>query len=149
MLIVTVTLLTGWIRTAPGYDSEYYAEMESIFLERSRVAEAEKAEILSRYNPEPEHPARITEEPRPYLEASFDTATTSLRQPVAGDRININRASEEELQQLPGIGPAYAARIAEWREANGPFREVSQLLEIRGIGPRRLEQIAPLITVEE
>ena len=61
--------------------------------------------------------------------------------------ININTATAEELQQLPGIGPAYAGRILEWRVQNGRFTSIDQLIEIRGIGEKRLENIRPLVTL--
>src|SRR5690625_3281195 len=60
---------------------------------------------------------------------------------------NINTATAEELQQLPGIGPAYAGRILEWRVQNGRFTSIDQLIEIRGIGEKRLENIRPLVTL--
>lgn len=55
--------------------------------------------------------------------------------------IDINRASVEELQELPGVGPAIAQRIVEHREGNGPFASVDQLEEVSGIGPKTLEKI--------
>ena len=61
--------------------------------------------------------------------------------------ININTATREQLQILPGIGPAYSGRIIEWREENGTFTTKDQLLEIKGIGEKRLEKIKPLITL--
>jgi competence ComEA-like helix-hairpin-helix protein len=61
--------------------------------------------------------------------------------------ININTASAEKLQELPGIGPAYSTRIVEWRNKNGHFVSKNQLLEIKGIGEKRLEAIVPLITL--
>lgn len=60
-------------------------------------------------------------------------------------RVNINEADAEELQSLPGIGPVYAERIVARRQEHGPFISVEQLMEIRGIGPRRLEKLRPLI----
>ena len=56
--------------------------------------------------------------------------------------IDINAASEAELEGLPGIGPALAAAIVEWRQANGPFTAVDDLLQVPGIGPAKLERLA-------
>jgi len=53
--------------------------------------------------------------------------------------VDINRATEAELDVLPGIGPTTAAAIVEHREANGPFARVDELLEVRGIGPAKLD----------
>jgi competence protein ComEA len=61
--------------------------------------------------------------------------------------IDLNRASAEELEQLPGIGPVLAARIVELRRQRGRFQSVEELLDVRGIGPKRLEQIRPYVVV--
>jgi competence protein ComEA len=63
--------------------------------------------------------------------------------------LNINAASAEALQSLPGIGPALAARIVADREARGPFRTPEDLLRVPGIGPKRWEQIRPLVRLAE
>lgn len=150
LLILLMTLIRPWLGRPPAYDEEYYAEIERVFAERSRTAEAERNEILARYNPEPLLQASVTDpEIAAVVSLSYsDSSLTSNPPSVADGLIRINHASAVELQRLPGIGPAYAARIVEWREANGSFSDASQLLEIRGIGPRRLEQILPLISLE-
>ncbi len=56
----------------------------------------------------------------------------------AGGIVNINSADAAQLETLDGVGPATAKAIVEWREANGPFRSVEQLMEVRGIGPGKL-----------
>lgn len=62
--------------------------------------------------------------------------------------VNLNTATQEELEALPGIGPVLAARILEYREAHGPFTSVEELLAVSGIGEALLEKLRPLITVE-
>lgn len=67
---------------------------------------------------------------------------------VAADgRVNLNTADEGALDTLPGVGPAIAGRIIEWREANGRFASVDDLLSVSGIGPKMLESIRDLVTV--
>ncbi|HEC21611.1 MAG TPA: hypothetical protein ENI95_01700 [Chloroflexi bacterium] len=67
---------------------------------------------------------------------------------VASGPININTASEAELETLPGIGPVLAQRIVEYREANGPFATIEDIQKVAGIGPATFEDIRDLITVE-
>ncbi len=62
-------------------------------------------------------------------------------------RINLNTAGVEELATLPGIGPSYAKRIVEYREKNGPFKRVEDLLNVQGIGDKTLERIREKVIV--
>jgi len=68
----------------------------------------------------------------------------------AGDsvKININTASAEELTQLQGIGPKYAAKIVEYREQNEPFASAEDIMKISGIGPVTFEKNKERIVVE-
>ncbi|HVF49166.1 MAG TPA: helix-hairpin-helix domain-containing protein [Pyrinomonadaceae bacterium] len=61
-------------------------------------------------------------------------------------RVNINLASADELEQLPGVGPVLAARIVEQRERHGPFRRPEHLIIVRGFSERRFRELRPLIT---
>jgi competence ComEA-like helix-hairpin-helix protein len=61
--------------------------------------------------------------------------------------LNINRASQEELRSLPGIGPVLAGRIIAYREEKGPFTEVAEIKEVSGIGEKRFESIKDWIRV--
>ena len=75
--------------------------------------------------------------------AAFDAAraaTTPL--------VNINRATREELERLPGVGPALAARIVEHRERHGAFRRVEHLLAVRGVSQRRFAELRAHVTAE-
>ena len=61
--------------------------------------------------------------------------------------VSLNRSSESELETLPGIGPALAARIVAWREANGGFSKVEDLLKVSGIGDKLLAGLKDSVTL--
>jgi competence protein ComEA len=65
----------------------------------------------------------------------------------SGGLISINRASDKELEELPGIGPALSARIIAWREANGGFKSIEDLLKVSGIGENLLSGIKDSVTL--
>ncbi len=87
--------------------------------------------------------------------AALFTATCSTR--VVHERpasvasaaaININTATPDELEGLPGVGRKTADAIVAYRTANGPFRRVEHLMMIRGISERRFAEFRPLVRVE-
>jgi len=66
---------------------------------------------------------------------------------TANGLVNINTAGQNELDTLPGIGPAYAQRIIQYREANGPFNSIEDLKNVSGIGDKTFEKLKDRITV--
>lgn len=148
--LILLTVMNLVTEQRPEFDPELYRELELRFEERNQ----ENRAILARYSGRlnegiPEIPAdTISELPDGDVDVSTDTP------PAAEDSggrltVDINRAGLEELQELPGIGPVYAGRILEWREQHGNFMELEQLMEIRGIGERRLEILLPHIRITE
>ncbi len=61
--------------------------------------------------------------------------------------LDLNRASTADLEAVPGLGPVLATRIVEFRKAHGPFLASSDLLQIKGIGPKLLEKIRPYVVI--
>ncbi|NIP98512.1 MAG: helix-hairpin-helix domain-containing protein, partial [Akkermansiaceae bacterium] len=63
------------------------------------------------------------------------------------DRLDLNRATVQELISLPGIGEATAKRIVEFREQHGPFQRVEDLMKVKGIGEKSFQKLRPLVKV--
>lgn len=63
------------------------------------------------------------------------------------DRVSVNQATSRELEAVPGLGPVLADRIIAYREAGGPFREVEDLLDVAGIGEKKLAALREHIVV--
>jgi comEA protein len=61
--------------------------------------------------------------------------------------VNLNTATVEQLDALPGIGPAMAARIVEYRQKNGAFKKLEDLMNVRGIGEKNFLKLKPMISV--
>ena len=79
---------------------------------------------------------------------AFAGATAATKKPPLKP-VNINTANSEELQQVPGIGPATAEKILQMRKSYGLFKSVDDLLAIRGIGKKRLEKMRKYLTVSK
>lgn len=72
---------------------------------------------------------------------------TSSPSPSAENPINVNSASLDALQALPGIGPALSKRIETYRSSQRPFQHVDELTRVSGIGPKTLETLRPMVRV--
>ena len=89
-------------------------------------------------------PAVVTGRNAPRVEVSLPPEATV---PEPEYPLDLNSATAGELEFLPGIGSAIARRITDYREENGPFQEVTDLLNVEGIGPSKLEEILPYIEI--
>ena len=67
---------------------------------------------------------------------------------ISNSIININTASESELEQLPGIGPSISSRIVEYRNKNGKFKSIEDIKKVTGVGDSKFEKIKDLIKVK-
>jgi competence protein ComEA len=66
---------------------------------------------------------------------------------VAAGVVNLNTASASDLEALPGIGAKTAARIIEYRQKNGPFKKIEELMNVRGVGEKNFLKLKPQISV--
>lgn len=80
--------------------------------------------------------------------ASTTTSTSNASANTSNPLININTATDSDLQTLPGIGPSKAQAIIRHRDEHGPFVSPEQLTDVTGIGDKTFEQLAHLITVK-
>jgi competence protein ComEA len=84
--------------------------------------------------------------PAPPATALPQDASRTLKRPVA-EKLDLNSATEQDFEALPGIGLVLAERIVEYRQAHGAFRDVDQLRLVKGIGKKKFDRIRLLITV--
>lgn len=75
------------------------------------------------------------------------TTVSATSAPPSADLININTATLEQLDSLPGIGPTTAQKILDYRTAKGPFQRIEDIMNVSGIGPATFDKLKPLITV--
>ena len=83
----------------------------------------------------------LDDRPQELTAGPVDTAALAARTAA----LDLNTATEAELDDLPGLGPALAGRIVAWREEHGPFPAPEDVTQVEGIGPVLYEQIAPYI----
>jgi competence protein ComEA len=67
--------------------------------------------------------------------------------PAAITPVNVNTASASDFEALPGIGAAMAARIVEYRQKNGPFKKIEDLMNVRGLGEKNFLKLKPQLTL--
>jgi competence protein ComEA len=86
-------------------------------------------------------PAPVTAQDKPAAKPA-KAAAASPASPV-----NLNTATQAQLETLPGIGPASAKRIIEYRDKNGKFKKIEELMNVKGIGEKSFLKLKPMITV--
>ncbi len=109
------------------------------------------ADILVSKSPETIAPVPTAPSPTFPPEATLPDETTATEQTQAATlpvgKINLNTATKEQLTLLPGIGEVLAERIIRYRDAQGPFKKVHDLLKVEGIGEKKLDAIIDYLTV--
>jgi competence protein ComEA len=85
--------------------------------------------------------------PSPAGMSSERQTTTSVPKRPSKGRLDLNRATKQDLDALPGVGPKLAERIMKHRQSVGVFQSLDDLREVKGIGKKTFERIRPLVTV--
>jgi competence protein ComEA len=92
-------------------------------------------------------PELVVEKSQPFTVKSPQTGDP-LNEKEVKKKINLNQAKAGDLVLLPGLGPELSRRIIEYREANGPFQKIEDLMQVPGIGLKRFEQIKDYLTIK-
>ncbi len=91
--------------------------------------------------------AHAAAQAKPAAPSSRPAAASRAQKPSAGGIVNINTATAAELDALPGIGAKTAARIVEYRQKNGPFKKIEDLMNVRGVGEKNFLKLKAQISV--
>ncbi len=161
LAMVTITTLIVLVSTGAAifkpdipFPDEHYAYADSLFRALSDQKATNHSALMARYEP----PAVSNTEPMAALQTG--TQTASIPQPrtvqksgsaklPALESIALNTAVATELDRLPGIGPKTAEVIVEYRNEHGPFQDLSHIMRVKGIGPKKWEQIRPYLRLNE
>jgi comEA protein len=147
LVIIIVLLLSSlFLQRTFNFNQQEYDQVLAEFEKRSALIQQEEKQLAEKYIPQPtvNTPAETIEKQEKVSEMAEPE-----NEEVAPKIVNINTANEQLLQTLDGIGPAYAKRIVEYRDANGPFSSKDELINIKGIGEKRLDNIRPYITLKD
>lgn len=145
VLLLILSVLNLAVEQVTAIGNEEYREIEEEFKRRSALLAQKEREIMERYQPE----AVVFDTNSDTIPVREDSARVESDAPeISGSgRININTATLEELETLPGIGPTYARRIIKYRNKNDQFKSVEELVQIKGIGKKRLEKLKPMVKI--
>jgi competence protein ComEA len=132
-MLVTTVLLVLWMGWPAPLDPTMLAGVQTGEGEREETA-------LQREEPHTAPQATV---------ATTSSIPTGARSQGKQGKLDLNRATAEELQHLPGIGPVLAQRVIEQRTTHGAFHTVDGLRNVKGIGKKRMDQLRPLIMVDQ
>ena len=147
-LLLLILVLGGYLLWRENYQKP--AQESRITNYESRIMEMEKriSELEKSKSTLPEsQPTSSADESSSQMAGTVAGASTpAVSQPVAGV-VNINTATVAELDTLSGIGPVYAGRIIDYRNANGGFKSPEEIMNVKGIGEKTFEKFKNKITI--
>ena len=139
IMAVLCAFSLGWVLGSGGTH-------ETVTVQVSSQPQETKETPASQETQTPEAPQETQEEAPPELEEAEQQ--TQLSAPTEEAPLNLNTATQAELELLPGIGPVLAQAILDYRDSFGGFSAKEQLKEVSGIGEKRYAAVEALITVE-
>ena len=139
IMAVLCAFSLGWVLGSGGTH-------ETVTVQVSSQPQETKETPASQETQTPEAPEEIQEEAP--LELEEAEQQTPLSAPTEEAPLNLNTATQAELELLPGIGPVLAQAILDYRDSFGGFSTKEQLMEVSGIGEKRYAAVEALITVE-
>ena len=140
IMAVLCAFSLGWVLGSGGTH-------ETVTVQVSSQPQETQATQASQETQTPEAPEEIQEEAPLELEEA-EQQTPQLSAPTEEAPLNLNTATQAELELLPGIGPVLAQAILDYRDSFGGFSAKEQLKEVSGIGEKRYAAVEALITVE-
>jgi competence ComEA-like helix-hairpin-helix protein len=145
LLLYLVGITTAHVvKSVPRYGDSFYAAADSTFFALSAGTTGGRDGLSAESAGQHRDSVRTDSVDGP--EKAVGKAGTSTEERFA--RIPLNRASAQELTRLSGVGPTIAGRIVAYRSRVGRFRSVDQLLDVKGIGPRKLEAIREQVVID-
>ena len=140
IMAVLCAFSLGWVLGSGGTH-------ETVTVQVSSQPQETQATQASQETQTPEAPQETQEEAPLELEEA-EQQTPQLSAPTEEAPLNLNTATQAELELLPGIGPVLAQAILDYRDSFGGFSAKEQLMEVSGIGEKRYAAVEALITVE-
>ncbi|MDZ7681369.1 MAG: helix-hairpin-helix domain-containing protein [Fodinibius sp.] len=142
-LMIVLVLLGGTnLALSPSvpFEDSNYRELEKQFNKRTADLKAEEDELLEQYFPPPKKQQVVAVVDTTEDDSTSSNTSSKSDQEAGKQQININKASADKLERLPGIGPTYARRIVAYRQKNGSFESIVELKKIDGIAQKRLDK---------
>ncbi len=148
IMLVVLGSLNMALSSSEPFGEDHYLELEKQFKKRTAVLREQEKELMARYHPTKD--SQINAMQTDTVESdSAQSEGDEKSKSTKKQRVNVNRADQESLESLPGIGPAYAGRIINYRKKHGGFETIEELKKINGIGEKRLDNLKPFVKLTD